>query len=248
MNRQEQQLDLWKKWKKNPTDENLSNLFKSFEPMMRMQMNKYKGAEIPPIAVELQLKTLMKDAFETYKPSQGASLATHVYNQTKRISRYIGDLQNIGKIPEHRRLKISQYMAAFQELEQALGREPGISELADRLKWPVVEVERMESELRRSKPESMFDDTGKELMSKEQLVLRTIWQELDPTEKVVFEHTLGWGRQKLQAQEIAKKLNVSPATVSRIRSNIASKIQARLNMTPSYQPPTFLSPYRHNIR
>ena len=232
MLRSERQLDLWKQWRRHPTDENLQKLLDSFNPMIQKSINKFHGAAVPRDLLEIEAKRLAINAFKTYNPRRGTTLGTHVYYHLMGLSRYVGTHQNILHIPEHRRRRIQLYRNAYTELQETLGREPNIQELSERLKWPIREVERMESELRgidvphTLDPEMVGESGGK---SRAEELLQLIYWDLTPEERLVYEYTLGvGGRPQLSTQEIAAKLKKSPSAVSRIKKSIALKIQKYL--------------------
>lgn len=75
---------------------------------------------------------LALQAFDTYDPAKG-KLNTHVMNYLKHLQRYVLDYQNVGKIPEHRGIAISKFQNRQSELQDNLGREPNVKELADEL-------------------------------------------------------------------------------------------------------------------
>jgi DNA-directed RNA polymerase specialized sigma subunit len=57
-------------------------------------------------------------------------------------------------------------------------------------------------------------------------ILRAVYFELGPEEKVVYEHTVGYGGKKpLTVTELAKKLGTSPSNIVRTKHKIAVKIK-----------------------
>lgn len=225
------EITLWETWKKTPSRDNLSPLLDHFDTIINKRVNQFNTAEVPRPAMLIEAKKLAVDAFKSFNPKE-ASLATHTYTHLKRLGRYVGDIQNIGRIPENRRLKITEYNIARAKLEEDLGgRAPSMQELAEKLKWSIKEVERMESELRGSSISGATSAFGADLIygappTKEKRIVRNIYYELDPEEQVVYEYLLGMGgKPKLSEGEIAKKLKVNVTKVSRIKKRIANKVE-----------------------
>jgi len=223
--------ELWRQWKENPTDQNLSRLMNSFSNEIQKRVSMFNAADMPRFSMEIAAKNYVLDAFNTYDPSKHASLYTHVYNHLKRLSRYVGNFQNIGKIPEHRRRKIHEFRLAKGELEQQYNRSPNIQELADKLVWPKEEVLRIEQEMKSStissaRESSLGDVIFPSASSRQAKIVRNVYYELSPEEKLVYEYLLGrGGKPKLSETEIARQLNYSTSKVSRIKSQINNKIE-----------------------
>ena len=222
-------LELWNNWKKSPNRTNLQPLLARFNTDIQKRVNMFTGAELPKPAMVREAKKFAIDAFETYDPKKGASLNTHVYQHLKRLNRYVGDLQNEARIPENRRFKITQFRSVKNELTETLLREPTIAEIADKLIWPMEEVERMEAELRGKTLTSVFEGdmiTGEGLRAEHRIV-RNIYYELSPQEQLVFEYLLGMGgKPKLNESQIAKKTGMSVSKISRIKNTIGNKIES----------------------
>lgn len=222
-------MELWSQWMDNgkqPEDTEL--LLNNFKGLIRSESNRFAGhLNIPPSAVHSQFQTQAMRAFETYDPNRGAKLSTHVKNQMKRGRRFVHTYQNLGRIPEPRIYKITDFKTNQQELEDHLGRPPTSTEMADRMKWPVKQVVAMEHELRDEIPASKFPgDIMSIKPSADAEVLRLIQYELSPDERAVFEYSTGAnGKPMLKPGEISKKLNMPASKVSRLKLSTAKKIE-----------------------
>lgn len=230
--KQRKELEMWSVWKeggKSPND--LKPLLKSFEPMIQMKANVYKGkVRIPPSAIDLEFKKQFLAALEHYDPSKG-SLGTYVYSYLNKARRFITNNQNIGRIPENRIYKTQEYKSALQHLDEDLGRPPTHEELSKLLGWTPREVARMASELRADIPTSSFEDdpsVGHDPTRYEE-VIRLIQHEMTPEELQVFRFTTGLhGAPELTPGQIAKRLKMSPSKVSRIRKKLTNKVKRYL--------------------
>jgi DNA-directed RNA polymerase specialized sigma subunit len=229
--RSKQDLELWQTWKADPTPENLEPLLDSLQGAINANVNKFKGAPVPPSAIRGFAQAQAMKALHTYNPSKGASIATHAHWHLKKTQSFVIKHQNVGRIPEHRARNITAYKNALQELTQKLGYSPDTLTLSEHLGWSQSEVSRMKTELRKDHIASIDlepDHLADLQSSHERDVLRYIHYDLTPDERLVFEYSLGlYGRPKLSATNIAKTMNISLPKVSRIRKKIDKKLRER---------------------
>jgi len=226
-----QELELWRDWKANPSDATLEPLMASMQNVVQQRVNQFRGAPVPPAAVQGFANVQLKKAFHTYSPDKGASLATHANWYLKKVQTFVIKHQNIGKIPDQRANNIAEYRAAKEELRETLGMEPDALSLSEHLGWSQREVERMEAEQRKDliaskNPEA--DQLAETYSNREREVLRYIHYDLTPDERLVFEYTLGlYGKPQISATEISRRMSISLPKVSRIRAKIDKKLRAR---------------------
>jgi RNA polymerase sigma factor (sigma-70 family) len=203
----------------------------SVQNLVQFRVNQFRGAAVPPAAMMGFANAQVMKAFNTYNPSKGASLQTHINWHLKKVQTFVVENQNLGKIPDQRVNNITEFKTAKSDLKEELGHEPDSLTLAEHLGWSQKEVARMESEQRKDLIESLSPevDSLKELYSaREREVLRYIHYDLTPDERLVFEYSLGlYGKPQLSATDIAKQLNISKPRVSRIRKKIDQKLRAR---------------------
>jgi DNA-directed RNA polymerase sigma subunit (sigma70/sigma32) len=224
---------MWRTWKSDPTEENLEPLLTSLQPLVNKRVAEFSRAPVPPGAVRGQANLCVMRALNSYDPNKGAALGTHVHIHLKKVSSFVAKHQNLGRIPEHRVNRITDFKNAKEELTQQMGHPPDALSLAEHLgpKWSINEVSRMEAELRPDlisskgiEPDSLTDIE----YSRDREVLRYIYQELTAEERAVFEYSHGInGKPELQAGEIANVMGISQPKVSRIRRKIDLKLQAR---------------------
>jgi DNA-directed RNA polymerase specialized sigma subunit len=224
-------FDLWNQWnEQNRSVDAIRPLVQQFKPLVMKRANVYAGKNpnVPPEAVRAEFMNQAIKAFETYDPNRGAALGTHVNWQLMKGRRFIATYGGgVGRIPENRSYKVRQFTDARDELGDRLGRTPSAMELADHLKWPIKQVSAMELEVRREVPSSLLQaDTMSVKPSRDAEIARLIQYELNPEEQVVMEHLLGLnGKPQMKPGDIARQLNMTPSKVSRIKLNIAKKIE-----------------------
>lgn len=225
--RAKKDLELWQKWNDGgKKEDDLEDLMKQMDPLIRKQTNVYAGkVNIPSSAIRAEFQIQAMKAFNTYDPKRGAQLNTHLNWQLKRGKRFITTYQNIGRIPETRAYKITEFQNTRDALSDRLGREPSAHELADKLKWPINQVTSMELDLRREVPTSALQADASSLKpSKEAEVIRLLQYDLTSQEKLVYEYLLGLnGKPQLKPGQISRKMNIPASKVSRIKNSIGKK-------------------------
>jgi DNA-directed RNA polymerase specialized sigma subunit len=229
--RSDKDLELWRSWKADPTPDNLEPLLDGLQGLINSKVNEFKRAPVPQSALRGFANSKAIHALQTYNPSKGASIATHVGWHLKKVRAFTLKYQNMGRIPEGRARHITRYKNAKEELTQKMGMAPDSLTLAENLGWSQAEVNRMESELRKDhiasfnpEPDRLPDIES----AREKEVLRYIHYELTPDERLVFEYSLGlYGKPQMSATQIARTMNISLPKVSRIRKKIDKKMRAR---------------------
>jgi len=223
----EQEFDMWQRWSKTKDPEVLEHLLTSMDPMIQKRVMQFRSAPMPQSAIEAEARKQAINAFETFKPSKGAQLGTHVNNYLRKVYRYVTTYQNIGRMPESRTAKIDMFQKTKSYLQQVKGREPTNVELADELGWSQREVTRMERELRKDLGlEASFGDVGFGGVSREADLLNYGYYELTPEEQLVMDYTTGQhGKPRLKMDQIAKRMGKTVRQVGLIKSKVISKLE-----------------------
>jgi len=221
----------YEKWQKERDPQALQQLFEHYEPFVRQMQSKWNAHFHPGVFRGLAKRQILQ-ALKTYKPDKGARLDTHVYNYLQKLSRYAMSYGEAVRMPEHLRLKVGALMAAWDKLESQLGRAPTVDELADELNWTKGEVERIQRYMFEEKAVGGTElPQAWEAFDMESALIESVYQDLSPREKLVFEHTTGYGGKPiLSTKEIAELLKTSPASVSRMRKQITEKFRQALGL------------------
>lgn len=223
----EQDLETWKAWKKNQTEENLSAVLRALDPLIQHEVNRWAGTLARPV-LELEAKRLAVEGIKSYSPTGGASLSTHVMNQMKRMSRLSYTHQNIARMPEHQVLKFHTYNLASSALQDRLGREPTADELGEELGWTPNQLTRFQKSVRKefteSGPMPMFDTS-----TDDGGVVDFLYHDLSPMQKKIFEHTTGYGGAPiLRNPQITKQLKITQGQLSYQKRLMVDQIQKRV--------------------
>ena len=224
------EFDQWKKWTEGgQKPDDLRPLLSSFKPLIRSRANSWaRRADLPPAAVHAEFNKQFVNALKTYNPEKGTQLGSWVTTNLQKAQRWVTQYQDPMRVQENRYYKMGAWDNAFATLDEQLNREPTTREMAEFLGWSEAEAGRMESEKRKTLYSSGFEgyDPTTIMPSRESEKLRLIRYELSGDDLNVFDYTVGAnGKPQLRPGEIAKKLNISPSKVSRIRSSIARRLE-----------------------
>jgi RNA polymerase primary sigma factor len=133
-------------WKETGSQEALGILMKQLHPVIYSQVERASGT-LPKAALSAEAKKWTYKAIESYDPSRGASLSTHVLNFLPKLRRLNYKYQNAARLPENMVLQYSNFQGAVSHLQEKLGREPLDEEIAQKLGWSKPLVVRFKGSL-----------------------------------------------------------------------------------------------------
>lgn len=218
-------IALWREWKRTPNSMTLQRILDQLNPVIQRAVNQWSGT-LARAALELEAKSLAREALDTYRASGGASLATHVTNRLKKLSRISYQHQNLARIPEYQLRKYHTFTTAQAQLQDELGRDPTEHELADQLAWSVPAVSAFQHSLRQEFIESgetppIFDtspgDNG---------IIDYIYYDLSPIQQKIFGGTAGYHEEpQLSNTQLMKKLDITQGQLSYQKRLIRDRIE-----------------------
>lgn len=229
-NKYKPQYDLWKR---NPSPANTDILLKAVQPEIDRGIFAHVGKDNPLLRSRARKMTLQ--AIRSYDPTK-ARLGTHIINQLQGLKRVSRQQSQILSIPERVSMDQGYVERARAELADETGREPSMSELADRtglsmkrinyvqkFRYPMAEGT-LENNM------EMGDEGGVFMPAVDQTPtnswLEFVYSDMDDTNKKIMEWTLGLhGQKPMSNQDIARKLRMTPGAVSQRKA----KIQQVLN-------------------
>lgn len=226
----QREMDLWKKYKGGDQSA-LQPLMGLFRPTVAQWIAQHSSPNVPAVTMRTEALANVKKAIDSYDPSRGAGLNTHVTWGLKKGLRLLHRHSNIARIPEPRGDLIGEYERAKSALTEKLGRTPSIAEIRDyiaaditldpskRAKLNLATIARLEHELRRDTPytDTMSAFAESEGMETPEVVARDLlYSSLAPSDQVIFENAFGYaGKPVLPNVRIAKMVGVSPTTVGK---------------------------------
>jgi DNA-directed RNA polymerase specialized sigma subunit len=221
--------DTWAAWDKDR--ENASSkgdLLKQLQPTIDSALTSYAPED--KTAFKTQANLIALKAAGNYRPSTGNKLSTHVFNNLKSLQRLKAKRSNVVHIPENVILEQNKVRNAEASLTSELGREPTLTELADSTGLSKKRIEYSRNFNSQQSEGQLSSDKGDSLFTKDEdpnrIWAEYVYEEMDNRDKKIFEWSTGYGGiKKLSKQEIASKLNISPASVSARISKIITKLE-----------------------
>lgn len=106
------------------------------------------AGSLPDSALKAEIAKHAVNGIESYDPTKGAKLSTHVFNHIAQASRLNYTYQNVVRMSEDKQQgKFKHYKKALDDLNSELNREPTDFEVAKRLCWSEKEVKDMKAGL-----------------------------------------------------------------------------------------------------
>ena len=227
------ELQAWDRWRQDKNTPDFKFLLDSFRPLMYAQGRRYlQTAQLPRSAVEADMVQHFHRALETYDPTKGAQMNTHIWNHLQHTGRFLRTYTNIGKIPEPRARQIAAFQNREAVMTENLGRMPTTIEMSDGLSMAPKEIELLRKELR---ADILSDESHEGIPGMAQETPRALEQmqflhmELSPEQQLVLEHTYGMhGRMTVDNNEdLARILNMTPQKVRAVKRQIAKRYEKR---------------------
>lgn len=219
-------IELWEQWNKTKSPNDLQNLVNRMDPIIRTAVMRLSGGTIGTDVLLAKGKVLAVQAIKSYDPKKGVALATHITNGIAPLHRVVYTHQNTARLPENITLKINQYNAAKEHMLSNLGREPTVEELHQELGWSANEIKKLDTYQRKDLVESL-NNTG-DAFGKEEFdddLLASIYYDLNPQEKKLFEYSTGYGSYKRSNPEIMKLMGLTQPQLSYQKLLLTKKIQ-----------------------
>ena len=218
-------INAWSQWKKSGDRRDLGYLFNRLEPIIQKEVSRWASGPVARPVLNLEAKKLSLKAFDTFDPSK-AKLNTHLTNNLKGLSRIVYTHTNPARMPEHQILKLNTYLTAKQVLEEELGREPTSQELGENLAWGQGEVDRYSGQIRTGYSTSQPLPPGFDRYDSDKVFLDFIYNDLVDQDKLVFEHTTGYGgKPVLSAGDLTKKTKMSQGQISHSKRRIRKMVE-----------------------
>ncbi len=216
---------LHQQWMSNgKAPEHLSPLLDHFRADIRREATRISGgaAMVNPVAVEGKLTGLALKAFDTWDPARGAALRTHVINSFKPAMRFVGQAQNVARIPEEDALRIGDLQRATAHLSDKFGRTPTLKELSEETGLPERRVKRIQKRQVSDIPTGAFEVDAVGTNTARDLEIQPLIRErLHENDRKVFDLIYpGNGQAPMGTGQIAKRLGLKDYQVSEAKGRI----------------------------
>jgi len=218
--RSSKDVELWNQWKKTGDRTDLGALFKQVEPIIQKEVSRWATGPVARPVLNIEAKKLSLKAFQNFDP-QASRLNTHLTNNLKGLSRIVYTYANPARLPEHQTLKLGNFLSVKHDIEEGLGREATTQELADGLAWSNNEVARLQGELRTGYSTSQPTPQGFDRFTADRTMLDFIYNDLMDQDKLVFEHTTGYGGKAiLPAKDLIRITGMTQGQISHSKRRI----------------------------
>lgn len=223
--RQQEDLELWEKWKKTHRVVHLEALLKRLQPLLFREVHKWQTT-VPPAVLESQGRQLMVEALEAYDPTRGAAVATHVTTRLRKMSRAVYPHQNVVRLPENQQLLFNSFAIAQNNILDSKGREATTTELADELGWTPQRVQTFQRSFGRRElveSEGLFSGADADQVP----LVDFFYHGLPPQEQTLFEDITGYGgKTPLRNVLLRKKHKLTQGQLSYQKRKLTEALRA----------------------
>lgn len=210
---------LWQQWKETGSKAHLGQLMDQLSPLIYHEVQRASGS-LPTSALSAEAKKWTYAAVQTYDPSKGTTLSTHVMNYLPKVRRMNYKFQNAVRLPENMQLQYHEYNKAVTDLTEQLNRDPSPEEVAHRLGWSKALVVRFSSRLYADMIESQSERPAEYTRFNENSILMDhLRQQLTHDELFMLDNA-----DTLSVKEMCEKLGVNLNRYNYLRRKLVDKI------------------------
>lgn len=222
------QLAAWERYQ-NGDESASAELLTELDDTINKAVSAYAGGDPQ---MRTQARILALEAVKTYDPSKGTQLSTYVYGQLQKLRRESAQRANLTHVSENVAIERNQIQRQIREYVAEHGEDPTTEQLAD---LTGLSVKRIDAVMNHKPvvPDSMATSPEGDSLAQSEtnraldLYDKLIYDELDDIDKRIYEWTTGYGKGEILSQvEIARRLGISPAAVSKRYKNIVAKFGA----------------------
>ena len=211
--------DLYEKWKLSGSKKDLHHLLGQLSGVIYAEVNRASGT-LPTTALQLEANKWAYRAIQTYDPSKGTALSTHVSNYLPKIRRLNYKFQNAVRLPENLQLQFHEYSRQINQLTEDLNRDPTDEEMSKALGWSKPQVikfkkslyaDLIESASERPSEFTSFDNSA--------ILMSHLRDQLTPDELYILDNA------KIKSvPEISAHLKVNTQRYNYLRSKLLKKV------------------------
>jgi len=208
-------------WKASGSKEALGVLVKQLQPLIYSQVERVSGT-LPKSALSAEAKKWTFKAIESYDPTRGTQLSTHVLNYLPKIRRLNYKFQNAARLPENLQLQYTNFQNSISHLQEDLGREPTDEEISKHIGWSKPAVVKFRSSLYEDLVESVNQrPTEVTRFNESKFLLDHILSNLSEQEKFILVDS-----PDISASAAAAKLGVTISRWNYLKAKLRDKIAA----------------------
>lgn len=219
----------YNRWKKEPNQSTLYACTKSLQPTIDSVLASIGAAGNPQLMAKARVVT--GKAIKSYNPAAGASLKTWVSQQLRQLTREARKSNDITGVGDKIQLDAYAIHRAETELEDELGQEPTVQEIADRAHMSVRRIENVRKKMKPVTTEGAWEEgsnTGLKGGETDfsQDALDYVYADSDRIDRKVLEYTTGYGgNDPLSNAEIMKRLGLNDVQLSRRKNRLSLRMK-----------------------
>lgn len=219
-----------KNWQKTRDPMLLTEMLVRYQPIVNTIVGKYGTTGVSRETLKAKANAQLLRSLNSYDPKHQASPTTHVWNNLQKVQRMASESLQSGHIPEHRNMKMAIFKSVRDNLTDRMGYEPNNQQMSEEMGWSQAEVQRMQEELAgevtASNAEFDFYGNARQFANRDRELVDYLYHELDGKDKVIFEHTFGYGGKPiLKNKDLAVKLKTNEMFIHRAKKRLADKIR-----------------------
>jgi DNA-directed RNA polymerase specialized sigma subunit len=193
---------------------NVDQLIKEHKKLIDLEAARY-ATNLPLIAVKAEAYKLAKEAAKTYNPASGNKFSTHLVNNLKKLSRMSTQYGSIVRNPENVQFGYNKIQKTEKDLEHTLGRPATVEEIAHHTGFSIKATDQMLQSKKSVTGLSNLVNAPTYNSNQNEEWMAFVYHDLSEKDKLIFEHKTGYGNKPILSNiELAKKLNISQATLS----------------------------------
>lgn len=213
--------ELYDQWKATGSKQHLSQLVNQLSGVIYQEVNRQSGS-LPKSALSAEAKKWAVKAIQSYDPSKGTQLSTHVMNYLPKVRRMNYKFQNAVRLPENLQLQYKDYNSAVQELTDQFNREPTDAEVAKKMGWSTGQTVKFRNSLYADLIESASERPSEYSQFNENAILMEyLMSQLTHDEKFILDNV-----KELSATELADKLGVNLNRYNYLKKKLENKIRS----------------------
>ena len=213
-------IDAYNHWKATGDKTSLGLLVRQLYPVIYSQVDRVSGT-LPKAALSAEAKKWTVKAIESYDPSRGASLSTHVMNYLPKVRRLNYKFQNSARLPENLHLQYTNFQNAVSHLQESLNREPTDEEISKHLGWSKPLVIKFKGSLYEDLVESGTQRPVETIQfNSNSMLMDHLMTQLDETEKYILA-----SNKVVPASEMCAKLGVNISRLNYLKAKLITKIE-----------------------
>lgn len=215
---------LYEAWRVDPTPDNLGRVVKSMDDTIGYKLSSMGVGDNPQMRHQARLYAA--EAVRKFDPASGASLRTWTQSQLQSLQRFRRENQGPVKIPDRAAIDAWAIERARRELEDELGFDPDVKQLADRSGLSVKRIAAVNKITRPVAYTEQMVDEGSTLSDYLGEALEYVYDGSDPVDRKIIEMTTGYGGSPVMSKkDVALRLGLSASQVTRRSERIGIKLQ-----------------------